>query len=171
MAGTGTDAAPYFRVFNPVLQGKKHNPDGAWVRRWVPEIGRVPDQFVQQPWKMALEAQRRAGCVIGRGYPLPIVDHTIARQRARRVRGGPWRRRQIASKSPRARASALNAIRGQASQGALAKLRMQRRLQANCSNTVSARYQPSAYPIFPFAEHPPWMTPRSPSNRIPITFP
>jgi deoxyribodipyrimidine photo-lyase len=80
-AGTGTDAAPYFRVFNPTLQGKKFDPQGAYVRRWVPELVRVPDKFVHQPWKMPLDVQKKAGCVIGQGYPAPIVDHAWARER------------------------------------------------------------------------------------------
>ncbi len=81
-AGTGTDAAPYFRVFNPVLQGKKHDPEGGYVRRWVPDLARVPDKFLHQPWKMPLEVQQKAGCIIGQDYPVPIVDHAWARGRA-----------------------------------------------------------------------------------------
>jgi deoxyribodipyrimidine photo-lyase len=81
-AGTGSDAAPYFRIFNPVLQGEKFDPLGDYVRRWVPELVRVPRAFVQRPWEMPEEEQRRAGCRIGRDYPAPIVDHGLARQRA-----------------------------------------------------------------------------------------
>ncbi len=81
-AGTGTDAAPYFRIFNPVSQGRRFDPDGAYVRRWVPELARVPDAFVHQPWTMPLEVQAAAGCVVGRDYPAPIVDHAFARDRA-----------------------------------------------------------------------------------------
>jgi deoxyribodipyrimidine photo-lyase len=80
-AGTGTDAAPYFRIFNPVLQGKKHDPQGTYVRRWVPELAQVPDRFIHQPWKMPLDVQQKAGCVIGQDYPVPIVDHAWARER------------------------------------------------------------------------------------------
>jgi deoxyribodipyrimidine photo-lyase len=80
-AGTGTDAAPYFRIFNPVSQGRKYDPRGAFVRRWVPELARVPDQFIHQPWTMPLEEQEKAGCRIGQVYPAPIVDHAWARQR------------------------------------------------------------------------------------------
>jgi len=80
-AGTGTDAAPYFRIFNPVLQGKKHDPQGAYVRRWVPELARVPDRFIHEPWKMPPDVEAAAGCVIGEDYPAPIVDHAWARQR------------------------------------------------------------------------------------------
>jgi deoxyribodipyrimidine photo-lyase len=81
-AGTGTDAAPYFRVFNPVLQGRRHDPQGAYVRRWVPELAEVPDKFVHEPWRIAPDVQRESGCVIGQDYPLPIIDHAWARQRA-----------------------------------------------------------------------------------------
>jgi len=80
-AGTGTDAAPYFRIFNPVLQGKKHDPQGAYVRRWVPELARVPDRFIHEPWKMPPDVEAAAGCVVGEDYPPPIVDHAWARQR------------------------------------------------------------------------------------------
>jgi deoxyribodipyrimidine photo-lyase len=80
-AGTGTDAAPYFRIFNPVSQGQKHDPGGDFVRRWVPELARVPDKFIHEPWKMPDETQRSTGCVIGQDYPAPIVDHAWARER------------------------------------------------------------------------------------------
>jgi len=81
-AGTGTDAAPYFRVFNPVSQGRRFDPAGAYVRRWVPELARVPDAYVHEPWSMPPDVQAAAGCVIGRDYPAPIVDHGAARDRA-----------------------------------------------------------------------------------------
>jgi deoxyribodipyrimidine photo-lyase len=81
VAGTGTDAAPYFRVFNPVLQGKRCDPAGTYVRRWVPELSSVPQGFVHEPWRMPAEVQRAAGCLIGRDYPGPIVDHGAARER------------------------------------------------------------------------------------------
>jgi deoxyribodipyrimidine photo-lyase len=80
-AGTGTDAAPYFRIFNPVLQGKKHDPDGAFVRRWLPELARVPGKSIHEPWKMPLNVQREVGCVIDQDYPAPIIDHAWARER------------------------------------------------------------------------------------------
>jgi len=81
-AGTGTDAAPYFRVFNPILQGKKFDPKGAYVRHWVPALRRVPDKFIHQPWQMPLEVQQKVGCIVGRDYPATIVDHAWARERA-----------------------------------------------------------------------------------------
>ena len=80
-SGVGTDAAPYFRVFNPTLQGLKFDPEGVYVRRHVPELANVPAKFIHEPWKMPPEVQRGAGCVIGRDYPLPIVDHALAHER------------------------------------------------------------------------------------------
>lgn len=80
-AGVGTDAAPYFRVFNPVTQGQKFDPEGDYVRRWLPELGRVPAKYVHAPWTMPPSEQRRAGCVIGSHYPAPIIDHAFARER------------------------------------------------------------------------------------------
>ncbi len=81
-AGVGTDSAPYFRVFNPVLQGQKFDPQGSYVRQWLPELEQVPDDFIHQPWRMAAELQQRAGCIIAKDYPAPIVEHRLARQRA-----------------------------------------------------------------------------------------
>jgi len=81
VAGTGTDAAPYFRVFNPVLQGKKFDPSGDYVRRWLPELKDVPEQFIHSPWKMPMEIQEQSNCIIGEQYPYPIIDHKIARER------------------------------------------------------------------------------------------
>ena len=80
-AGVGTDAAPYFRIFNPVLQGKKHDLDGVYVRRWLPELDRVPDRYLHAPWEMPGDVQREAGCIIGQEYPAPNVDHGWARER------------------------------------------------------------------------------------------
>jgi len=81
-AGTGTDAAPYFRIFNPVLQGEQHDPDGRWVRAWLPELAGVPREYLFAPWHMPLEVQLRSGCRIGRDYPAPIVEYETARARA-----------------------------------------------------------------------------------------
>ena len=95
-AGTGTDAAPYFRVFNPVLQGKKFDPRGDYVRRWVPELARLPFDRLHTPWELTETEQGRVGVCLGRDYPLPIVDHAWARRRAlaayaeaRRTQAGP----------------------------------------------------------------------------------
>jgi len=81
-AGTGTDAAPYFRIFNPVTQGRKFDPDGDYVRRWLPVLAGVPTAAVHEPWLLSAAEQRAAGCVIGRDYPAPIIDHAFARRRA-----------------------------------------------------------------------------------------
>jgi deoxyribodipyrimidine photo-lyase len=79
---TGTDAAPYFRVFNPTLQGRTYDPDGAFVRSMIPALRGVPDPYVHEPWRIPPLLQAEVGCVIGRDYPAPIVDHTTARARA-----------------------------------------------------------------------------------------
>jgi len=81
-AGTGTDAAPYFRIFNPVTQGKKFDPEGAFVRRWVPELANVPVNYIHTPWEMPLNIQSDSGCRIGTDYPEPLVEHSYARKRA-----------------------------------------------------------------------------------------
>ncbi len=78
-AGTGTDASPWFRIFNPVLQGKKFDPEGAYVRRYVPELARVPAQFIHEPWRMSQQDQESSGCLLGRQYPKKIVEHAEER--------------------------------------------------------------------------------------------
>lgn len=80
-AGTGTDAAPYFRIFNPVLQGQKFDPNGDYVRRWLPELSQVPSRYIHNPWEIPPDLQKKVGCVIGNDYPAPIIDHAFARQR------------------------------------------------------------------------------------------
>ena len=80
-AGTGTDAAPYFRVFNPILQGLKFDPQGDYVRRWVPELSLVPNKYIHTPWEMPEDLQKQAHCRIDSDYPSPIVDHSLARER------------------------------------------------------------------------------------------
>jgi deoxyribodipyrimidine photo-lyase len=84
-AGTGTDAAPYFRVFNPTLQGQRFDPQGDFIRRHVPELELVPNEHIHEPWKMSVQQQHKFGCIIGKDYPTPIVEHTFARQRALQV--------------------------------------------------------------------------------------
>ena len=78
----GADAAPYFRVFNPMLQGEKFDPDGAYVRRWVPELAGSTTRHIHAPWKAPEAALDAAGVKLGRDYPAPIVDHDRARARA-----------------------------------------------------------------------------------------
>jgi deoxyribodipyrimidine photo-lyase len=80
-AGVGTDAAPYFRVFSPVLQGQKFDPQGSFVRAWVPELARMPLKFLQNPWLAPADVQAAAGCRVGRDYAAPVVDHAFARAR------------------------------------------------------------------------------------------
>lgn len=82
VAGSGADAAPYFRIFNPVSQGTKFDPDGAYVRRWVPELARLPASVIHAPWTAARGVLDAAGVRLDRDYPLPIVDHARARERA-----------------------------------------------------------------------------------------
>ncbi len=82
VAGCGADAAPYFRVFNPVLQGEKFDPAGAYVRHWVPEVAYLPDRFVHRPWQAPGDVLEAAGVRLGKTYPGPIVDHSEARARA-----------------------------------------------------------------------------------------
>jgi deoxyribodipyrimidine photo-lyase len=81
-ASTGTDPQPYFRVFNPILQGRTFDPDGAYVRQWVAELAAVPTRFIHDPSTMDGATQAAAGCRIGVDYPTPIVDHAEARARA-----------------------------------------------------------------------------------------
>ncbi len=81
-AGCGADAAPYFRIFNPVTQGQKFDPQGAYVRRWVPELAHVPARWIHHPWDASPAALLEAGVTLGKTYPQPIVDHRQARERA-----------------------------------------------------------------------------------------
>lgn len=85
VAGTGTDAAPYFRVFNPISQSTKFDPQARFIRRWLPELNLVPDEYIHEPWKMPSAVQARVGCKIGIDYPQPLVDHNWARQRVLNV--------------------------------------------------------------------------------------
>jgi deoxyribodipyrimidine photo-lyase len=82
VAGSGADAQPFFRIFNPVLQGEKFDPDGAYVRRWVPELAGLADRFIHKPWMAPDDALAAAGVTLGGTYPLPMIDHAEARQRA-----------------------------------------------------------------------------------------
>ncbi len=82
VAGSGADAAPYFRVFNPILQGEKFDPDGVYVRRWVPELARMPAPLIHQPWSATPLELQAAQVELGRNYPEPIIDHRKGRERA-----------------------------------------------------------------------------------------
>jgi len=81
-AGCGADAAPYFRVFNPVLQGEKFDANGEYVRRWVPELAELDAKWVHAPWAAPPVTLASAGVELGVSYPRPIVDHAEARRRA-----------------------------------------------------------------------------------------
>ena len=82
VAGCGADASPYFRVFNPTLQGGKFDPGGDYVRKWVPELARLPDRWIHRPWEAPASVLSGAGVAPGTTYPRPIVDHAAARLRA-----------------------------------------------------------------------------------------
>ena len=82
VAGSGVDSAPYFRIFNPVLQAEKFDPSGKYVRRWVPELERLEAPAIHSPWKASRDTLTRAGVVLGKTYPKPVVDHGFARARA-----------------------------------------------------------------------------------------
>lgn len=82
IAGCGADAAPYFRIFNPVLQGEKFDPRGEYVRRYVPELKDMPDSHIHKPWDASPLILKAAGVELGKTYPAPMVDHGKARDRA-----------------------------------------------------------------------------------------
>ncbi len=82
VAGSGADAAPYFRVFNPVLQGEKFDPQGDYVRRWVPELAGLPKKYLHKPWEAPVEVLEQADVRLGLDYPYPIVEHGQARAEA-----------------------------------------------------------------------------------------
>jgi deoxyribodipyrimidine photo-lyase len=79
-AGCGADAAPYFRVFNPVSQGEKFDPLGGYVRHWCPELAKLPNKWLHRPWQAPQEILERANLQMGRHYPKPLVSHAIARE-------------------------------------------------------------------------------------------
>jgi deoxyribodipyrimidine photo-lyase len=91
-ASTGCDAQPWFRIFNPVTQSEKFDPDGRFIRRYLPELAQVPAKFIHAPWTMDAAIQAACGVMIGRDYPTPVVDHAAAREctltRFKAVRGG-----------------------------------------------------------------------------------
>ena len=86
-AGCGCDAQPYFRIFNPTVQGERFDPDGAYVRRWVPELARMPADIIHRPWEAPRETLKAAAVVLGESYPGRFVDHGFARDRFLRVAG------------------------------------------------------------------------------------
>jgi deoxyribodipyrimidine photo-lyase len=82
VAGSGMDASPFFRIFNPVTQGERFDAEGDYVRRWVPEVAKLPDAWVHQPWEAPPEMLRDADIELGKSYPHPIADLRETRQRA-----------------------------------------------------------------------------------------
>ncbi len=82
VAGCGADAAPYFRVLNPILQGEKFDPNGAYVRQFVPELAKLPDKWMNKPWEAPDDVLRAAGITLGRTYPEPVIDLQRGRERA-----------------------------------------------------------------------------------------
>ncbi len=82
VAGSGADAAPYFRIFNPVLQGERFDPKGDYVRHFVPELARLPKEFIHKPWAAPEWVLREAGISLGNDYPSPLIDHKTGRDRA-----------------------------------------------------------------------------------------
>ena len=82
VAGCGADAAPYFRIFNPILQGEKFDKDGIYTKKWVPELEKMPNKFLYKPWELEKKYQEQIKVIIGKDYPLPIVDHATARDAA-----------------------------------------------------------------------------------------
>ena len=82
VAGSGADAAPYFRIFNPILQGEKFDKDGEYTAKWVPELKNYPKEFLHKPWELEKKQQEKINIIIGKNYPSPIVIHEKARAAA-----------------------------------------------------------------------------------------
>jgi len=82
VAGSGADAQPFFRIFNPITQGKKFDPDGTYIRRWVPELAQLPAKYIHSPWEAPPLVLLQAGITRGQTYAEPIVDHATARNKA-----------------------------------------------------------------------------------------
>jgi deoxyribodipyrimidine photo-lyase len=82
IAGCGADAAPYFRIFNPITQGEKFDADGAYTRKWVPELAKLPKKYLFSPWQASSEILEESGVQLGSSYPMPIVDLKTSREMA-----------------------------------------------------------------------------------------
>lgn len=78
-AGCGADAAPFFRIFNPMTQGEKFDGEGIYTRKWIPELASMPNKYLQKPWEAPKDVMQSINMTLGKDYPLPIVDHKIAR--------------------------------------------------------------------------------------------
>ncbi len=81
-AGSGADAAPFFRIFNPITQGERFDPEGSYVKRHLPVLAQLPPAFIHQPWRLPESTLRAAGVRLGENYPAPMIEHAAARQRA-----------------------------------------------------------------------------------------
>jgi deoxyribodipyrimidine photo-lyase len=81
-ASTGCDAQPWFRIFNPVTQSRRFDPEGRFIRRYVPELDALDADEIHAPWQVPPAIQQAKGVVVGRDYPAPVVDHSAARERA-----------------------------------------------------------------------------------------
>ena len=82
ISGSGADSSPYFRIFNPVLQGKKFDPNGAYVKKFIPTLNKIPEKYIHCPWEMSIDEQEKYDFVLGRDYPKPIVNLSETRNRA-----------------------------------------------------------------------------------------
>lgn len=82
VSGSGADAAPYFRIFNPIMQGEKFDPQGKYIRKWIPELAKLPDKYIHSPWEASKELLAKCDIILGKTYPKPIVDHSTARNMA-----------------------------------------------------------------------------------------
>jgi deoxyribodipyrimidine photo-lyase len=82
VAGCGADAAPYFRIFNPTLQSQKFDPNGVYIRKWIPELRALDSAYIHSPWQVPTDVLEKAGIQLGMNYPFPMVDHGFARKRA-----------------------------------------------------------------------------------------
>jgi deoxyribodipyrimidine photo-lyase len=82
VAGSGADAAPYFRIFNPVTQGNRFDPDGDYIRKYVPELDNLPNKFISSPWEAPMEVLESSNVILGVNYPYPIVNLKESREKA-----------------------------------------------------------------------------------------
>lgn len=81
-AGSGADAQPFFRIFNPISQGQRYDPNGDYIRKWIPELGTLPAPYIYRPWKAPVDVLAKANVTLGEDYPEPIVHHAAARNEA-----------------------------------------------------------------------------------------
>jgi deoxyribodipyrimidine photo-lyase len=85
IAGCGADAAPYFRIFNPMIQGEKFDPDGIFVKKWLPNLNNIPKKYIHRPWEIPKDISEEIGFNLNKDYFAPIVDHQQARESALRA--------------------------------------------------------------------------------------